>query len=169
MWGNPLSQEQQAKLLHRILRILSDERLSQHVTWISFEPLSWDCSDIVAQYPKALRWAVIGAATNGPKVYQPNPEHVQRLLAVLDRHEVPVFFKGNLWGNAAAPAAGWREFFPGYEASRWQGLIRAGRLDAHSPQKSGVRLADLAAPPAPPAPAPVGDPLAGAVGQLALF
>lgn len=107
--GQPLSRSQQEKMLHRALGVLS-QRSSTNVTWMSFEPLSWDVSDIVLAYPNALRWAVIGAASNGPKVYQVDPGIVQALLDVLDSQGVPVFFKGNLAGNAASRP--WRESFP---------------------------------------------------------
>ena len=60
---------------------------------MSIEPLSWDVSGVIAnQMP--LTWAVIGAATSGPTVFQPNAEHVAKLLTVLDQQRVPVFFKG---------------------------------------------------------------------------
>lgn len=109
MLGQHLSRPQQEKMLHRTLGVLSNVAQT-NITWMSFEPLSWDVSDIVSAYPNALRWAVIGAATNGPKVYQVDPGIVQALLDVLDSLEVPVFFKGNLKGNAAATP--WREAFP---------------------------------------------------------
>jgi protein gp37 len=109
MFGRSLSRQQQEKMLRRTLEVLSD--LSRnHVTWISFEPLSWDVAAIVAEYPGALRWAVIGAASNGPRVYQPDPAHVQALLDVLDDQDVPIFFKGNLKGCPAGDP--WREAFP---------------------------------------------------------
>jgi hypothetical protein len=43
-----------------------------------------------------LQWAVIGAATNGAKAYQPRPEWVRNVLQVLDEQGTKVFFKGNL-------------------------------------------------------------------------
>lgn len=145
--GQHLTRAQQGKMLGRTLEVLAD--LAQddpsRVTWMSIEPLSWDISEILAAHPQGLRWAVIGAATNGPVVYQPEPAIVRRVVEVLDRQGVPVFFKGNLWGNAAAPAAEWREFFPGYVPSRFQDLIRAGRLDAHTPSRSRVRMVDVPA------------------------
>lgn len=115
MMGQPLTRAQQEKMLHRTMETLAQK--TDNVTWISFEPLSWDVAPIVAQYPGALRWAVIGAATNGPKVYQIDPGVVQALLDVLDAQRVPVFFKGNLEGNAAAEP--WREYFPGYVPSSY--------------------------------------------------
>lgn len=113
--GHALTHRQQEKMLHRTMEILS--QLPNSITWISFEPLSWDVAPIIAQYPGALRWAVIGAGSNGPKVYQVDAGIVQSLLDVLDEQRVPVFFKGNLEGNAAAEP--WRELFPGFVASAW--------------------------------------------------
>lgn len=107
--GHQLSREQQERMLHRSLAVLS-HKAQTNTTWMSFEPLSWDVSSIVAQYPSALKWAVIGAASNGPKVYQADEQVVRALLDVLDAQGVPVFFKGNIKGNAAAVP--WREEFP---------------------------------------------------------
>jgi protein gp37 len=93
MWGKPLSRQSQEQMLTKSLEVLSQ---IDNVTWISAEPLSWDIAPIVEQYPKALDWVVIGAASNGPKKYQPNSDHIHHLLYVLDKQRVPVFFKGNL-------------------------------------------------------------------------
>lgn len=92
--GKRLNRKQQEKILRVGLETLL--KLGQPVTWVSFEPLSWDVSKIVAEYPGALKWAVIGAASNGPAYYQPRPADVQNLLDVLDQQGVKVFFKGNL-------------------------------------------------------------------------
>lgn len=107
MLGHHLTKEQQERMLHRSLDTLAQLDV---ITWMSFEPLSWDVAPIVADHPGALKWAVIGAASNGPKKYQADAMHVQRLLNVLDAQGCPVFFKGNLAGNAAAQP--WREEFP---------------------------------------------------------
>jgi len=88
------------------------------VRGMSFEPLSWDVSEIVADN-EPLSWAIIGAASNGRKLYQPAPDHVYQLLDVLDDQNVPVFFKGNLWNNPAAHP--WREWFPDWIPSRYMG------------------------------------------------
>ncbi len=117
MWGKPLDQNQQNRMLDKTLKSLDEVNVP--VRWMSFEPLSWDISQIVADN-EPLQWAVIGAATNGPKVYQPDPDHVTRLLEVLDRQKVPVFFKGNIWGNPAINE--WREYFPGFEKSRFMDM-----------------------------------------------
>ena len=104
MFGKRLARRSQERILHKSLQVLSE--IKGRITWMSFEPRSWDVSPIVAQYPDALRWAVIGAASNGPKKYQPERDHVQALLDALDAQGVAVFFKGNLeWSP-------WREEFP---------------------------------------------------------
>jgi protein gp37 len=106
--GNRLTEHQQRVMLTTALKALHDVKTP--VRWMSFEPLAFDVSDIVADMRRPLEWAVIGAATNGNKVYQPDSEHVRRLLDVLDKQGAAVFFKGNLRGNPAAET--WREEFP---------------------------------------------------------
>lgn len=78
---------------------------------MSFEPLSQNWSSIVAEYRDSLRWAVIGAASNGRTYYPPEEAHVRALIEVLDDHNVPVFFKGNLRPLPWA-VANWRDDFP---------------------------------------------------------
>jgi len=107
MLGHTLSPTQQRKMLSRQLAVLARvlEVRPELVTFMSIEPLSWDFSAQLAD-SCPLKWAVIGAATNGRNRYQPDAEHVERVLHVLDGHNVPVFFKGNLeWPQ-------WREDFP---------------------------------------------------------
>jgi len=110
MWGRALSRTQQERMLHKIMQTLATIPVS--VRWVSFEPLSWDCAAIVAQYPGVLQWAVIGAASDGVKHYPPAPATLERLLVVLDGQGVPVFYKGNLRSLSMAAAA-WRAHFPG--------------------------------------------------------
>jgi protein gp37 len=105
MFGRQLSRQSQAKMLHKTLQVLSQ---MEGITWMSVEPLSWDVAPIIKQYPNALKWAVIGAASNGSRYYQPEVAHIQNLLDVLDEQKVPVFFKGNLEWNP------WREVFPNH-------------------------------------------------------
>lgn len=113
MFGKPLSHDQQASMIGRTLGILS--QLKTPVRWMSIEPLSWDVADYLESCYLAndwlpLEWVVIGAATNGNKIYQPDPAWVRRLLNILDLAFVPVFFKGNLRGNSGYKQ--WREEFP---------------------------------------------------------
>lgn len=114
MLGNDLNDTQKERYLRRALRVFSDlHRYNPAaVTWMSFEPLSRDCSKIIADtYPGVLRWAVIGAASKGRRYYPPEEKHVRDLLAVLDDQHVPVFFKGNMRSLEWA-AQNWRADFP---------------------------------------------------------
>lgn len=110
MFGKTLQREQQKHMLHRSLKALRST--NAHIRWMSFEPLSWDCAGIVAQYPGVLQWAVIGAASSGRTYYPPAEADFMHLLNVLDKQKIPVFFKGNLCSLPIA-AANWREDFPG--------------------------------------------------------
>jgi protein gp37 len=102
MFGKPLSFKQQQRMITRQLDVL--HQLPVPVIWMSIEPLSFDVAPLLVD--SRLQWAVIGAATNGPKTYQPQPEWVQNALDVLDAQATAVFFKGNLtWPT-------WREEFP---------------------------------------------------------
>jgi len=104
-----LSDHQKYRMLEASLKTLAARDLP--VRWVSFEPLSWDVSEIVERHPGAIQWAVIGAASNGPAKYPPDEAHLKALLKVLDDQGVPVNFKGNLKSLPWA-AANWREQFP---------------------------------------------------------
>lgn len=113
MNGGALSRRAQERMLEKALDVLTQvadlhllETGRRLVTFMSFEPLSWDVAPIVRRYPDALRWAIIGAASNGRVKVQPEAGHVENLLAVLDERGCPVFFKGNLEWEP------WRERFP---------------------------------------------------------
>jgi protein gp37 len=122
MFGKPVSENQRRSYIMRALSVLSDVRAS--VRWMSFEPLSYDVvSDMYAwqmhriqtEAPSVyfpLDWAVIGAASSGRKVFQPKPHHVRRLEEALGEisPQFPVFYKGNLRGNAGITE--WREEYP---------------------------------------------------------
>lgn len=102
MFGRQLSAAQQGRMVERMLNVL--KKIDLPVRWMSIEPLSFDISPLLVD--SNLQWAVIGAATNGRKTYQPRAEWVQNVLDVLDAQGTSVFFKGNLdWSP-------WREEFP---------------------------------------------------------
>lgn len=109
MWGKQLSRWQQARMLDFTLRTL--QRVRASVKWMSFEPLSWDVSELVQRNSGALDWAVIGAASNGKQQFPPSELDLRQLLKHLDQQRVPVFYKGNLRSLPYA-AANWRENFP---------------------------------------------------------
>jgi protein gp37 len=102
MFGKKLTFKQQARMVTRQMKVLNEIKVP--VRWMSIEPLSFDIAPLLESSP--LEWAVIGAATNGRKTYQPEPEWVSNVLSILDAQSTPVFFKGNLeWAD-------WREDFP---------------------------------------------------------
>lgn len=109
MMGGQLSQQQKERMLHVTLESLAGVQAA--VKWISFEPLSWDVSPIVAKYDNVLLWAVIGAASAGRKYFAPDAGHFRALQDVLDVQEVATFYKGNLRSLAEAKA-NWREEYP---------------------------------------------------------
>jgi protein gp37 len=102
MFGKRLSPVQQTRMVARSVAILRSLRVP--VRWMSIEPLSFDIAPLLVD--SGLQWAVIGAATNGKKTYQPEAAWVAHVLEVLDAQGTQVFFKGNLdWTP-------WREDFP---------------------------------------------------------
>ncbi len=110
MMHKDLTLQQQERWFGVALHALS--RCNAVVKWVSFEPLSFDIARSLFdwEYDLSIHWAVIGAASNSAKVYQPDPVWVNRLITFLDAIGTPVFFKGNLRGNPAATT--WREEFP---------------------------------------------------------
>lgn len=105
MWGQKLSDGQKRQMIQ--VGLQSMKIIEASVKWCSIEPLSWDVAPHFEEC--GLNWVVIGAASNGSTKYQPDPEYLKRLLAVLDKQRIPVFFKGNLnWKP-------WREEFPKVE------------------------------------------------------
>lgn len=111
MLGIDLNDNQKSRYLHKALNVLWELAQRGTTTWMSFEPLSQDWASTVMAYKGALKWAVIGAASNGRKEYPPDEAHVRKLIDVLDEQGVAVFFKGNMrtleWAKN-----NWREDFP---------------------------------------------------------
>ena len=121
MFGKELTLAQQRAWFEKALNCLA--QCNARVRWVSLEPLSWDCSDILAKYTTWLHWAVIGAASNGAKTYQPDPMTVRRVLTALggsthwsnpsqDTSPIPVFYKGNLKPLINSNNWAWRQEFP---------------------------------------------------------
>lgn len=114
MMGKDLTLGQQAKWFYVAMTSLA--RCNAAVKWVSFEPLSFDIADVMSgegwdNLCRVINWAVIGAASNSAKVYQPQSQWIGDLLDLLDcAVGCPVFFKGNLHGNLACTV--WREEFP---------------------------------------------------------
>lgn len=108
-WGNRLGETQQRRMLETALKSLA--KVEARIKWMSFEPYPRDYSDIIAAHPGALQWAVIGAASRGRELFDVNTSDLRKLLAVLDKRRVPVFYKGNMKINKFA-CYDWREEFP---------------------------------------------------------
>ena len=107
--GTPLSRHQQERMLETTLKAL--ENANAETKFMSFEPLSWDVSHIVADYTGVLDWAIIGAASRGNTKYAPPLEAYLKLQEVLDWQGVDTFYKGNMRCLPEA-FANWREDFP---------------------------------------------------------
>lgn len=109
----PAGQQMPARGAARALRayLRHMEEIGAAVRFMSIEPLWFDVAPILedwlSQHERLpFEWAIIGAATNGRRVYQPKEEWTARLVDLLDAQGIPVFFKGNLdWVD-------WREGFP---------------------------------------------------------
>jgi protein gp37 len=115
--GKRLTQKQQEAMLARSLDVLHEvKRLTGCIVWMSAEPVSWDLTRVIQRHP--LDWIVIGAASSGPKYFQPDHVHIRNLLEVMDATNTPVFYKGNIRKLFTGRDLGtadlnrWREDFP---------------------------------------------------------
>jgi protein gp37 len=87
------------------------EKIEANIRFMSIEPLWFDVVPVFEKWLQEndklpFEWVIIGAASNGSKIYQPKQEWVAFLLQLLDKYKIPVFFKGNLeWSP-------WRDAFP---------------------------------------------------------
>lgn len=87
------------------------QSIQASVRFMSVEPLWFDVAPVFAQWIEQherlpFEWVIVGAASNGRKLYQPKAEWTTRLLDILDQQHIPIFFKGNMeWAD-------WRAAFP---------------------------------------------------------
>jgi protein gp37 len=94
--GNRLSAHQQEAMLSRSLEVMAEvKQQAGNIVWMSAEPISWDLTSVI-DHGHPLDWMVTGAASNGPKYFQPAPEHIKKLLTLMDETRTPVFYKGNI-------------------------------------------------------------------------
>ena len=107
--GHLMSETGGARALKAYLRHMRN--IEANVRFMSIEPLWFDVVTVFEQWLQTgeslpFEWAIIGAASNGSRVYQPDEVWTKRLIKLLDDAKVPIFFKGNLkWDD-------WRESFP---------------------------------------------------------
>ena len=118
MMGKELTERQQMQMLERSMEVLHVVREETgNIVWMSAEPISWDLTVVLNQL-HPLDWIVIGAASNGPKYFQPLAHDVCKLLELMDATSTPVFFKGNIEATFLENDFGtdalnrWREDFP---------------------------------------------------------
>jgi protein gp37 len=111
MYGKKLSEDQQRTWFTKGMEWLRD--CSAKNKWVSLEPLSTGailCS--LSFYGACLKWAVIGAGSDGQKTYQPDESLFYATLLECRVHDIKVFYKGNLARALAKRHGGWREEFP---------------------------------------------------------
>ena len=107
--GHLMSATGGARALRAYLRHM--RRIKATVRFMSIEPLWFDVAPVFEAWlaeegALPFEWVIIGAASNGSRVFQPELAWTAHLLELLDDARVPIFFKGNLeWGD-------WRESFP---------------------------------------------------------
>ena len=115
--GAHLTRPQQKAMLCRSLAVLAEVKArTGNIVWMSAEPVSWDLTPILDEH-HPLSWIVVGAASSGPRYFQPDPDHIRNLLTLMDATGTPVFFKGNIKatidaGLGSAELDRWREDFP---------------------------------------------------------
>ena len=107
--GHLMSASGGARALKAFLRHMKG--IDATVRFMSIEPLWFDVAPVFEEWLETegklpFEWAIIGAASNGSRVFQPAGVWTSSLIQLLDDAEVPIFFKGNLeWHD-------WREAFP---------------------------------------------------------
>ena len=107
--GHLMSETGGARALKAYLRHLN--KVEAKVRFMSIEPLWFDVAPVFEEWLAEndrlpFEWAIIGAASNGRRVFQPEPAWTSSLVDVLTDQDLPVFFKGNMeWDS-------WYESFP---------------------------------------------------------
>ena len=107
--GHLMSETGGARALGAYLRHMKN--IDAKVRFMSIEPLWFDAVPVLEKWLTEeggfpFEWAIIGAASNGSKIYQPEQEWTASLIQLLDDQNIPIFFKGNLeWDD-------WRDEFP---------------------------------------------------------
>lgn len=113
--GHRMSATGGSRALKAYLRHM--KKIDAQVRFMSIEPLWFDVAPVFEEWLESeeklpFEWAIIGAASNGRSVFQPEISWTASLIQLLDDAEVPIFFKGNMdrdfWKD-------WREEFPRLE------------------------------------------------------
>lgn len=110
--GHRMKAEGAARALKFYLHHMT--KIQARTRFMSIEPLWFDVAPVFENWLQnnerlPFEWVIIGAASNGSTIYQPETAWTHALLDVLDTQQIPVFFKGNLeWSP-------WRDEFPDTE------------------------------------------------------
>jgi protein gp37 len=149
MLGKRLTRPQQIAMLRKSMDVLAEvKERTGNIVWMSAEPVSWDLTKVIDK-SHPLDWIVIGAASNGKKYFQPDPDHIQKLLLVMDETRTPVFYKGNIAPLFETNYLGsdelnrWREDFPRTyrDGKPIPAVLRRDRMcEAHGWTKSRLSL-----------------------------
>lgn len=112
--GHLMSETGAARALGAYLRRMRDTKAT--VRFMSIEPLWFDVAPVFEDWLEdegklPFEWAIIGAASNGSRVFQPKVSWTKSLLEILEGHDVPVFFKGNMDRNY------WKDWRGGFPAA----------------------------------------------------
>lgn len=101
--GKELTLDQQRRMVFRQLDVLDALKMKGHpVCWMSIEPLSFDIAETFEDWSAQsgndlpLHWAVIGAASNGSRYFQPETAHTEKVHSALRDAGTNIFHKGNL-------------------------------------------------------------------------
>ena len=113
MWVKQLSVPQRHRWLSTALETLDGLHDTGITTWISAEPLTIDVGSALVYHfdKKPIDWMVIGAASNGKKLYAPDEMLVRKAVEGNKRMGISTFYKGNLRSLPWA-AAHWLEEYP---------------------------------------------------------
>jgi protein gp37 len=116
--GKRLTRDQQEAMLRRAVEVLREvKEKTGNLVWLSAEPVSWDLTTVLDS-GHGLDWIVVGAASAGQRYFQPDKEHIRKLVNLMDATKTPIFYKGNLRPTFAGDGLGtvelnrWREDFP---------------------------------------------------------
>lgn len=110
--GHLMSETGGARALTAYLKHM--KRIKATVRFMSIEPLWFDVAPVLEAWLETedklpFEWAIIGAASNGSRVFQPEQAWTASLIELLDNQDLPVFFKGNMDRNYWTT---WRDDFP---------------------------------------------------------
>jgi len=113
--GHLMSATGGARALRAYLRHM--KKIDAEVRFMSIEPLWFDVAPVFEEWLESeeelpFEWAIIGAASNGSRVFQPETRWTADLLKIFDKLDVPVFFKGNMDKDVWMD---WRDQFPQQE------------------------------------------------------